>query len=98
MNFDLDYDYLIELWNNQKGLCYYTGQLLSLSRERKNADGVSLDKLTPENGYIKGNVVWTTRLINLSKGNRNEIEFLEFCQTVTKYNESKCIDNIVKKC
>lgn len=66
--FDLDAEYLISLWDKQGGLCFYTDSKLNINNKIKhNIDSASLDKIVPELGYIKGNVVWCTQRINVMK-------------------------------
>lgn len=82
--FDLDYDYLSALWARQKGKCAYSGIELSCVRGRlRDATcSASLDRIDPALGYIRGNVVWASFLVNTSKGPRSAREFFEFCDRV----------------
>jgi len=69
-------DELVALWNKQKGKCFYTNQNISLQRGPREFDGISLDKMNPQKGYVSGNVVWTTKRTNIMKGNATVPEFL----------------------
>ena len=66
-------DFLIRLWESQKGICFYTGEVLSLDRGRSKWNSASLDRIDPSQGYVIGNVVWTSRTAK---------EFLAFCEKV----------------
>lgn len=80
---DLTVDYLIKLWENQKGLCYYTNvKMVPGGHSSTIKTSASLDKLDPSKGYKQGNVVWVCHLSNTSKGPRTEAEFYEFCRMV----------------
>lgn len=79
-------DFLIALWHEQNGCCYYTGRPLSTSRGKGEWGSLSLDRLDPNKGYIPGNVVWTSRLVNTSKGSRTKQEFIAFCFDVVSHN------------
>lgn len=79
-NFDLDVDYLVNLYNEQKGLCYYTGKKMLVGGRK--GDGkqklyLSLDRVDPEKGYIKGNVVWCIYHINTMKSDLTKLEFIQ---------------------
>lgn len=96
--FDLTIDYLIELFQSQNGKCYYTHNdiniqcnrglgknLISFPEHRYQA---SLDRLIPEKGYVKGNVVWCGWLINTCKNLLTEAEFYQVCETVLQCRKS----------
>ena len=85
--FDLTQDYLRQLWEQQKGHCFYSGLPIGLERNGCQWELASLDRKTPGLGYVMNNVVWTTRLINTSKGQRTAEEFIAFCKKVA-YNKS----------
>lgn len=64
--FDLDQEYLYNLYNLQNGVCIYTKEPLLL--ERENLASLSLDKIEPSLGYVKGNVQWVCWAVNRAKG------------------------------
>lgn len=66
--FDLDVNYLEDLYKSQEGKCFYTDILLTLIFDRGFAT-LSIDKVIPEKGYIKGNVVFCCHKINSCKNN-----------------------------
>lgn len=89
-DFNVTSDYLIELFNKQKGLCYYTGQEISFEHITKAGNAPhrltpSLDRLDPKKGYTIGNVAWCAYYINRMKNDCNYIEFLELCEQIIKY-------------
>tara|TARA_B100000963_G_scaffold90866_1_gene78218 strand:+ start:350 stop:1081 length:732 start_codon:yes stop_codon:yes gene_type:complete len=71
-NFDIDLEYLLDLWEECNGECFRFKIKMSL------LDGdvwlVSLDRIDPSKGYIKGNVQLVSWQYNLMKGNRTEEE------------------------
>ena len=94
---DLTFDYLVALFYKQQKRCFYTGTLLdalktpesnskyrarSLAITQKNIASPSLDRLYPERGYIKGNVVWCSYVINSMKGDLNVKDFLTLCSNI----------------
>ena len=68
----VDLEYLLDLWEECNGECFRFKIKMSL------LDGdvwlVSLDRIDPSKGYIKGNVQLVSWQYNLMKGNRTEEE------------------------
>jgi len=91
---DLTFDYLMNLWNEQSGNCFYTKvpldnispgttrKQLTLCNRLMNSP--SLDKLYPDKGYVIGNVVWCSYSINSMKWDRTIDEFLDTCKTIVE--------------
>jgi hypothetical protein len=88
LRFDLTREYLIRLWESQHGTCHYTGLPIDLENDRGGWSGPSLDRIEPGKGYTVGNVAWTTKLVNTTKGQRSAAEFVEFCQLVTARHQT----------
>lgn len=68
--YNLDAQYCIDLWDRQNGLCFYTDSISVIGNsndKRHNNLSPSLDKIVPELGYTKGNVVWCQQRINVMK-------------------------------
>lgn len=84
--FDLDAPYLINLYYQQNAKCYYTNAELDYRTvEMKDFHkSLSLDRLTPDKGYVKGNVVWTTMFINAMKSSSTESEFYDLMKQILK--------------
>lgn len=82
--FNLTLEDINDLWNRQKGLCYYTNIIMEgTGKERgfQKWNAPSLDRQTPELGYVKGNVVWCCFAVNSFK------QFLTEKQFSDKINE-----------
>lgn len=61
-------DEFIKQYHFQNGLCFYTDLLMICKvGEGKNRNGFSVDKIIPELGYVKGNVVFCLNKINTCK-------------------------------
>ena len=65
---DLDYIFLKELFHKQSGRCYYSN-LDMRTVLPKDYNTASLDRVDPNKGYIKNNVVWCLNSINMLKSN-----------------------------
>lgn len=91
---NLTTEYLLGLWTEQSGLCYYTGYSLDtlkpvngpnrLSIGCRDRYSPSLDKMDPKGGYVQGNVVWCSYSVNSMKGQLTDQQFLKVCQCVVK--------------
>lgn len=78
IKYDLDCEYLLEIWNKQDGKCYYTNLPIKNSIKQKGFqawDSPSVDRLDPDKGYTKGNIVWCIFAVNAFKQRLNETEF-----------------------
>jgi hypothetical protein len=71
----LTVQYLVTQWEKQNGLCYYTGLPMDWKANGVKQDGMSLDRLSPDLGYVCGNVVFCMFQINTMKGKSTEDEF-----------------------
>jgi hypothetical protein len=79
LQFDLTPNYLLELYNKQQGKCYYTNRNMKMDIDQyTRIDGWSVDRLTPNLGYVMGNVVLCCFDINAMKNDRTEDEFREY--------------------
>jgi hypothetical protein len=82
---DLTVEYLMDLYKNQNGLCYYTNEKLDYTLNKKeyiHEKAMSLDKLDPKKGYVKDNVVWCLNAINSMKFNNTEEEFYKLMEKI----------------
>jgi hypothetical protein len=76
---NLTVEYLIELYDQQDGYCFYSGEemIFGWVDGKIHHNSLSLDKLDPAKGYIKDNVVWCTYLINTMKQNMTDKRFYD---------------------
>ena len=71
---NIDVNDLVELYSLQKGKCFYTDEILVVPKDGKldtsksTRHSLSLDKIIPSKGYIKGNIVLCTKRANTIKG------------------------------
>ena len=79
--YNLDREYLVDLWKNQQGRCSVSGiemQTESETRENKNPFRASLDRVDNNLGYIRGNVRFVCHWINNAKSTWTESIFEQF--------------------
>lgn len=88
--FEVDVDYLNEIWT---GYCAISGMEI-LAPTTTDGDGnfrrksatASLDRIDSNHGYIKGNVQWVHKSINIMKNGFSQEEFVYFCHMVAENN------------
>ncbi len=80
--FTIDADYLYQLWKQQKGLCAISKEPMLIVKT--SPVSLSIDKIIPENGYVKGNVQWVVWAINRAKGDLDMHTFIYMCKRVTE--------------
>lgn len=72
---EIDLEYVLELWKKCNGICFRFKKKMSLLDGDKWK--VSIDRINPKIGYIKGNVQLVSWQYNLMKGKRSEEEMDE---------------------
>lgn len=86
LEFDLDMDFLFDLWTLQNSKCALTGWPLELKTHYTDREfTASLDRIDCHRGYTKDNVQWTHRDVNRLKNTFPEARFFEICQAVYKF-------------
>ena len=91
MSFDIDVDYLLNLYSKQDGKCFYSGMKMNVVKKdpSKTHDPfkMTLDCINPEAGYTKGNVVWCAYCVNSMKQKMSLGKMLQVCTSIS--NRSK---------
>ena len=89
---DLTLEYLKEIWETQKGLCSYTNIKMEMPRSSQDEDikksptKLSLDRIDPSIGYIKGNVEFVCYCVNVMKNDFSKDQMLHFVKLIIKNN------------
>lgn len=83
---DLTVEYLVGLFEKQDGLCFYSGEKMIFGwvDGKVHHNSLSLDKLDPIKGYVQGNVVWCTYLVNTMKQDMAEQRFYDTINNIFK--------------
>ena len=85
---DLTLEYLKEIWETQKGLCSYTNIKMEMPRSSQDEDikksptKLSLDRIDPSIGYIKGNVEFVCYCVNVMKNDFSKDQMLHFIKLI----------------
>jgi len=90
MSFGIDFEYAKKLFEDQNEKCAISGIPIDFALGRRDHSSgettASLDRIDSSKGYIKGNVQWVHKSINVMKNELKEDIFFEFCLAIVKYN------------
>lgn len=91
---NIEFDYTIEdawgLYEIQNKKCAYSGVNITFSKQ-KSGNTASFDRIDNSKGYIKGNVQWVHKDVNMMKRNLSEEYFLQICENIVRKKSS--LDN-----
>ena len=86
--FSITKDYIINLFKEQGGKCYYSGLDINIikSNEKDLMDPMkmTIDIINHKAGYVPGNVVWCAYCINSLKQRMNVESMVSICNSVVK--------------
>jgi hypothetical protein len=80
MNFEITEQDLQNLWDKQKGKCYYTKLDMNFTFHLSLPKQMSLDRVDPCKGYSLDNIVLCCQFINYAKHDYKLEDFLEFLE------------------
>jgi hypothetical protein len=78
--FDLDLDFLSNLWQHQNGRCAITG--VEMTHIRQDLCGVRIDAIDTDKGFIKGNTQLICDGIKRMKRDMNNKDVIGFVQEI----------------
>ncbi len=89
IDFNLNIDYVWNLFDKQKGKCAISGVDINFKNKQQNIfeNTASLDRINSSKGYIKGNVQWVHKKINIIKWNLPEKEFLNWIKKIYEFKK-----------
>jgi len=80
IDFDIDIKYLNDLWIKSKNKCALSG--LDIVIENSLSGTASLDRIDSSKGYIRGNVQWVHKNVNIMKRAIDQEEFIKICRSI----------------
>ena len=87
-NFNLTLEYLKEIWEQQNGICPYTGIKLQLATYTKNHNNpiytASLDRIDSSKGYEIGNVQFISTAIHYMKNTMSHEDTIKLCNIIAQ--------------
>lgn len=85
-DFNLDEEYLAQLWDECEGICLRTGVQMNKTSGKNDPYSMSVDRINPEKGYTKENVRLVSLWYNRVRSNWGDKFTLEMCQRVVEHN------------
>ena len=86
LNFSISREDMEEKFLEQIGKCAYTNIELFFG-DSKNRGTASIDRIDSSKGYIKENIQWVHKDVNLMKMDLSHDRFLEICKIITEKNK-----------
>lgn len=90
--FELTKEYIVALFEEQDGKCFYSDVKLNIVKKNKDRTHdpfkMSLDCVVPDLGYVKGNVVWCAYCVNALKLKMSKEDMIEVCRHIVKKADS----------
>lgn len=88
---DITPEYIWNLFLDQDKKCAYTRLPLAfpvkMTNKEQSLSTASLDRIDSDKGYVKGNVQWVHKKLNLMKNVLPHEEFVAMCSLVTTFNK-----------
>jgi hypothetical protein len=88
LNFDIDKEFILNLFDKQGGKCFYSGVSLNIVKEDSSTFHdplkMTLDCIDPKLGYTRGNVVWCAYCVNAFKQKMPANQMFEICKGIIK--------------
>ena len=84
LEFKITIEYAWNLYVLQNRKCYFTNQIITFSRARRNTSDktASLDRIDSSLGYIEGNVQWVHKTVNSMKMTLSNEELINVCTLI----------------
>lgn len=88
LDFDISIEYGWNLFIKQNYRCNISHLKLNFPSDVRNTDGTaSLDRIDSSKGYIKGNVQWLHKHVNIMKWDLEQKDFIKFCNIIHNFNQ-----------
>lgn len=82
--FDIDAAYIEQVFKDQGGKCAISGLPIFMDWVA-TAPTASLDRIQSHRGYVRGNVQWVHKVVNLMKLNHDEDYFIAMCMQIAQH-------------
>src|ERR1700733_2697330 len=86
--FEIDITYALDLFLKQNRTCALSGMTIYFGLTNTHETTASLDRIDSKMGYIRGNVQWVHKDINLMKNILSQDRFIELCKMTAEHSVS----------
>ena len=94
--FSLQISDIVDCWNNQLGICAYSGREMTLEAGKLNT--VSIERIDSKIGYTPENTILVCQAINRMKSDFSFEDFYELCADVAQFLGDDSLTLNVKAC
>ncbi len=77
-------DLMLKQYAKQNGLCFYTGEPMTLTGYAHDDNFATVDRIDSTKGYVDGNIVFCLSIVNKMKQNMSLAQFKLRCQQILK--------------
>jgi hypothetical protein len=85
----IDQQYLLDVYDQQQGLCALSGVKMTWATGRTCPTSISVDRIDQSLGYVDGNVRLVCVAVNAFRSTMNDQELLVFARTLVSNMEAK---------
>ena len=78
-----------EIFLTQNRKCAISGQPIFFGKTNAEKPTASLDRIDSSVGYLKDNVQWVHKDINIMKNDKSQKDFIDMCKMITEYQNGK---------
>lgn len=86
LQFTVTIEYLNNLLIKQNHKCILSGLPIKVGETKAEETTASLDRIDSSKGYIKGNVQWVHKTVNLMKQSLSDTDFISLCEMIVNNN------------
>ncbi len=83
IDFEIDIEYVWNVFLKQNKKCALSGVDIYFSRTSKSERTASLDRINSKKGYVKGNIQWVHKIINIMKRDLSDKDFINWCKLIS---------------
>lgn len=93
--YDIDREYIILLWNQQNGRCFYSGQVMNHSYDHPNC--FSIERKDSSLGYTRDNICLICSWLNIFKKDLHYESFINLCRQISNHTKDiHTTDSLIK--
>ena len=89
--FNIDANYILDLYDEQNSRCYYSN--FPLTHSYNDMNKLSIDRINSQEGYVQGNVQLVSSYVNWMKLDMDESFFLKNIELIYEYNNDSNIED-----